>query len=57
LNVEYVVILPDQMEKGMEKEMWGVWEKWRKKGGKVLDDELGKPKEAIKMPEEGHDEL
>jgi DnaJ-related protein SCJ1 len=57
LHVEYVVILPDQMEKGMEKEFWGVWEKWRKKGGKILDDELGRPKEPIKMPEGGHDEL
>jgi DnaJ-related protein SCJ1 len=57
LHVEYVVILPDQMEKGMEKDFHGVWEKWRKKKGKVLDEELERPKEAIKMPEPDHDEL
>lgn len=55
LHVEYVVVLPDQMEKGMEKDFWGIWEKWRKKNGKVLDEELGRPKEPIVMP--GHDEL
>lgn len=57
LHVEYVVVLPDQMDKGMEKDFWSVWEKWRKKQGKVLDDELERPKEPIKMPEGGHDEL
>jgi DnaJ-related protein SCJ1 len=59
LHVEYVVVLPDQMEKGMEKEFWGVWEKYRKKAGKVLDEEWGRPKEPIVMPgsEEEHDEL
>ncbi|KAF2634535.1 DnaJ-domain-containing protein [Massarina eburnea CBS 473.64] len=58
LNVEYVVVLPDMMEKGMEKEFWAVWEKWRKKGGKSLDKEWGRPKEPIVMPKEDeHDEL
>jgi len=31
LHVEYQVVLPDQMEKGMEKDFWNTWEKWRKK--------------------------
>ena len=58
LHVEYVVVLPDQMEKGMEKDFWGVWEKYRKKSGKVLDEEWGRPKEPIVMPgKEEHDEL
>jgi DnaJ-related protein SCJ1 len=57
LHVEYVVVLPDQMEKGMEKDFWGVWEKYRKKTGKVLDEELGRPKEPIIMPGADHDEL
>jgi len=33
LFVEYVVVLPDKLEKGMEKEFWALWEKWRKKIG------------------------
>ncbi|KAF2198492.1 DnaJ-domain-containing protein [Delitschia confertaspora ATCC 74209] len=51
LNVEYVVVLPDQMEKGMEKEFWAVWEKWRKKKAVNLDEDRGRPKAK------GHDEL
>jgi DnaJ-related protein SCJ1 len=31
LVVEYLVVLPDQMERGMEKDFWALWEKWRKK--------------------------
>ncbi|CAE7000153.1 hypothetical protein CFE70_000934 [Pyrenophora teres f. teres 0-1] len=58
LHVEYVVVLPDQMEKGMEKDFWGVWEKYRKKAGVSIDAELGRPTEAIKFPEpDEHDEL
>lgn len=33
LLVEYVVILPDQMESGMRKDINAVFEKWRKKSG------------------------
>ncbi|KAG0129500.1 hypothetical protein HOY82DRAFT_505663 [Tuber indicum] len=33
LLVEYVVILPDQMESGMRKDINAVFEKWRKKKG------------------------
>ncbi|KAF2108661.1 hypothetical protein BDV96DRAFT_503978 [Lophiotrema nucula] len=55
LHVEYVVVLPDQMEKPMEKEFWAVWEKYRKKKGVVLDKENGRPEGPIQFP--GHDEL
>jgi DnaJ-related protein SCJ1 len=48
LHVEYVVVLPDQMEKGMEKEFFELWEKWRKKKGVDLHKDSGRPK---------HDEL
>ena len=44
LVVEYVVVLPDRMEQGMRKEFWGVWEKWRKKYGKIdVEKEVGRP--------------
>lgn len=45
LVVEYTVVLPDQMEKGMEKEVWALWEKWRRKKGGVVDlgKEVGRP--------------
>ena len=43
LHVEYTVVLPDQMDKGMEKEFWGVWEKWRKKNGVDLGKDSGRP--------------
>jgi DnaJ-related protein SCJ1 len=58
LHVEYVVVLPDQMEKSMEKEFWSVWEKYRAKKGVSIDAELNRPQEPIKMPEpDAHDEL
>jgi DnaJ-related protein SCJ1 len=57
LHVEYVVVLPDQMEKSMEKEFWSVWDKWRKKKGVQLDKENKRPEGPIKMPESEHDEL
>lgn len=43
LIVEYVVILPDQMEKGMEKDFHAVFEKWRGKKGKNLAQDIGRP--------------
>lgn len=44
LVVEYIVILPDRMEQGMRKDFWGLWEKWRKKYGKVdVEKEAGRP--------------
>ncbi|KAI4644227.1 hypothetical protein J4E93_006127 [Alternaria ventricosa] len=58
LHVEYIVVLPDQMEKSMEKEFWSVWEKYRAKKGVSIDAELGRPTEPITMPEpDAHDEL
>ncbi|KAJ9667912.1 DnaJ- protein scj1 [Coniosporium apollinis] len=54
LHVEYVVVLPDQMDKSMEKEFWGVWDKWRKKKGVNLLKDSGRPEGALKNP---HDEL
>lgn len=51
LHVEYTVVLPDQMEKAMEKDFWGVWEKWRKKRGVDLQRDSARPAHA------GRDEL
>lgn len=48
LHVEYVVVLPDEMEKGMEKDFSDLWEKWRKKKGVDLRADSGRP---------SHDEL
>jgi DnaJ-related protein SCJ1 len=58
LHVEYVVVLPDQLDKSTEKEFWSLWEKVRAKKGVHLDAELGRPEGDIKMPEpKEHDEL
>lgn len=44
LLVEYTVVLPDQLERPMEKEFWALWEKWRRKTGPVdLGREAGRP--------------
>ncbi|KAL1967862.1 hypothetical protein VTN77DRAFT_2551 [Rasamsonia byssochlamydoides] len=43
LYVEYTVVLPDQMESGMEKDFWALWEKWRKKNGVDLLKDSGRP--------------
>lgn len=43
LYVEYNVILPDQMEKGMEKDFFALFEKWRKKNGVDLQKDAGRP--------------
>jgi DnaJ-related protein SCJ1 len=43
LYVEYKVVLPDQMDSGMEKEFWTLWEKWRKKKGVDLAKDSGRP--------------
>ncbi|KAH8685841.1 DnaJ protein-like protein [Tricladium varicosporioides] len=48
LLVEYTVILPDQMEKGMEKDFWALWEKWRKKNGVDLQKDSGRPEGPVK---------
>ena len=51
LNVEYVVVLPDQLDKPMEKDFWALWEKWRKKRSINLERDVGRPEKG------GRDEL
>ncbi|KAF2088584.1 DnaJ protein-like protein [Saccharata proteae CBS 121410] len=53
LHVEYLVVLPDQMDKSMEKEFNGVWDKWRKKAGVDLLKDSGRPTPKSSA----HDEL
>jgi len=55
LIVEYFVVLPDKMEKGMEKDFWALWEKWRKKNGVDLQKDSGRP--AVTVGNGGKDEL
>jgi DnaJ-related protein SCJ1 len=43
LYVTYEVMLPDNMEKGMEKDFWALWEKWRGKKGVDLFKDSGRP--------------
>lgn len=43
LLVEYVVVLPDRMDKAMEKDFWAVWDKWRRKTGVDLLKDSGRP--------------
>lgn len=43
LFIEYVVVLPDQMETGMEKDFWALWQKWRGKVGVDLHKVSGRP--------------
>ena len=45
LLVEYLVVLPDQMEKPMEKDFWALWGKWRKNNGVDLQKDTGRPEE------------
>ena len=42
LLVEYSVVMPDQMESGMEKDFWVTWEKWRKERGVDLGKDSGR---------------
>jgi DnaJ-related protein SCJ1 len=51
LMVEYQVVLPDKMEKGMEKDFWSLWEKWRKKHGVDLHKDSGRPARAAEKDE------
>ncbi|TVY62917.1 DnaJ-related protein SCJ1 [Lachnellula suecica] len=51
LLVEYVIVLPDQLEKGMEKDFWALWEKWRKKNGVDLQKDSGRPEGPVQMPQ------
>jgi DnaJ-related protein SCJ1 len=45
LYVVYQVVLPDQMDKAMEKEFWDLWEKWRAKKGVDLHADSGRPEQ------------
>lgn len=57
LYVEYTVILPDQIEKGMEKDFWALWQKWRGKRSVDLHKDSGRPDSPISDKEKKHDEL
>lgn len=50
LLVDYLVVLPDQMDKAMEKDFWETWQKWRRKSGVDLAKDSGRPAAS-------HDEL
>jgi DnaJ-related protein SCJ1 len=54
LHVEYTVVLPDQMDKNMEKDFWNTWDKWRGKKGVDLQKDAGRP---APVAGSGHDEL
>ncbi|KAK6434182.1 DnaJ-related protein scj1, partial [Oleoguttula sp. CCFEE 5521] len=49
LHVEYLVVLPDQMEKGMGKDFSALWEKWRKKTGVDLGRDSGRPAGGVRV--------
>lgn len=55
LYIEYAVVLPDQMESGMEKDFFALWEKWRKSTGVDLGVDSGRP--IPPNPTEEKDEL
>ena len=57
MHVEYVVVLPDQMESSMEKEFWGLWDKWRKGTGVDLGKDSGRPAAKEKSQSGSRDEL
>ena len=48
LHVEYVVVLPDRMDKPMEKEFWALWEKWRRKNGVDLEKDSARPAPKVR---------
>lgn len=52
LYVEYAVVLPDQMDSGMEKDFWALWEKWRKKKGIDLLKDSGRPLPVVPPKDE-----
>jgi DnaJ-related protein SCJ1 len=47
LHVEYYVVMPDEMESGMEKEFWALWEKYRRKNGVHLGKDSGRDKDEL----------
>jgi len=52
LFVEYIVVLPDQMESGMEKDFHALWEKWRRKNGVDLLTDSGRSVPEVKIRDE-----
>jgi DnaJ-related protein SCJ1 len=52
LVITYEVILPDQMDKDMEKDFWNTWQKWHKKKGVDLEKDSGRPKAESKAKDE-----
>lgn len=57
LFIEYTVVLPDKMEKSMEKDFWALWEKWRKKNGVDLHKDSGRPTGPVGEGHQRKDEL
>ncbi|KAK0635913.1 hypothetical protein B0T17DRAFT_63420 [Bombardia bombarda] len=57
LYVEYVVVLPDQMESGMEKDFWAVFQKWRGKKAVDLHKDSGRPDKILEHDGHAHEEL
>lgn len=58
LYVEYTVVLPDQMEKGMEKEFHALFDKYRKKQGAItVDKDSGRPSHEGRDVRRVRDEL
>ncbi|OJJ85009.1 putative DnaJ domain protein [Aspergillus glaucus CBS 516.65] len=53
LYIEYIIVLPDQMDSAMEKDFHSLWEKWRQKKGVDLAKDSGRPV----PPEPARDEL
>ena len=55
LFVEYAVIMPDQMDAKLKKELRGVWDKWIKKNGVDLHKDSGRPeKPEMRSDQEEH---
>ncbi|EEA25980.1 DnaJ- protein scj1 [Talaromyces marneffei ATCC 18224] len=57
LFVEYTVVLPDQMESGMEKDFHALWQKWRRKNGVDLLQDSGRPVPVDHQDGHSKDEL
>ncbi|KAI0134379.1 chaperone dnaJ 2 [Xylariales sp. AK1849] len=57
LYVEYTIVLPDQLETGMEKDFWALWQKWRGKLAVDLHKDSGRPDSPIPDPGREKDEL
>jgi len=57
LFVTYTVVIPDQLEKGMEKDFWSLFQKWRGKIGVDLHKDSGRPDKVEVHVDEGHTEL